>query len=167
MADDRLGIMLNLANLAPSQYLEYNFNSMCELDGKFYGTNSDGIWSLGDEDYDNYVDANTKDEIDAWFELLTTDFGLPNQKRLRRAYIGYETDGSIILKVKDDDANERSYTLTAITGTDLQEGAKVSIGRDGKGRYWNFRIENVSGSYFAIDSIDLVAFILGKKPSGG
>lgn len=167
MANDRLGMVVNLANLAPTQYLEYNFNSMIKFGDVYLGANEDGIWSLGDNDYDNYVSSEDKDNISAWVELLTTDFGLPNQKRLRRAYIGYETDGSIILKVKNDDGNERSFTLTKITGSDTQEGAKITIDRDGKGRYWNFRFENVAGSYFAIDSVDLVAFILGRKPSGG
>lgn len=155
--EDYLGMCTELSLLAVTQYAKYNFNSMCKLGDVYLGSDDDAIYELSGSD-----DAGT--DIDAFFELPGTDFGLPNQKRIRKAYIGYEADGQLMLEVKDDDDNVRRYPVNVPLKDLRQHSTAVPIGRDGKGRYWGFKIENVNGSDFSVDSIDISIVLLAKKP---
>lgn len=152
----QLTLCINLSNMAVTQYCDYNFNSFCKIGDKHYGATDDGIFELvGDDD--------AGEDIDAWFELPMSDFGISNVKKLRRIYVGYEATGDLIIKVKDNEDNERPYPLDNIA-LDKQVGGEITIERDQLGRYWGERIENVRGAYFAIDSIEVVPVILGRKP---
>ena len=145
-----LGLSMCLNNLAVSQYCRYNFVSLC---GKL-AAGKDGIFTLDDAEDDAGV------TIDSVVELPLTDLGASYQKRLRSIYVGYEAEGSLLLKVSNDDGNEREYTLA--TTSNNQHGGKVSIGRDGKGRYWQLRIENVNGCDFSLDMIEIIPIILRR-----
>ena len=155
-----LGLSMCLNNLAVSQYCRNKFDSMCKFGGKYLGAGRDGIATLDDAETDAGI------IIDSIIELPLTDFGISHQKRLRSIYIGYETEGSLKLTVTNDEGNEREYTLSALKTSNLQHGGKVSIDRDGKGRYWKLKIENVDGCDFSLDMIEIIPVILGRKPSG-
>jgi len=152
-----LGMAVELSILAITQYMHFNFDSLVRFGDAYLGCNELGIFALGGNS-DNNID------IDSFFELLTTDFGIPNQKRIRKAYLGYEANGSLVLEVKDDENNSRRFTVESILEDQRQYSAKVPIGRNGKGRYWTFKIENVSGCDFSVDSIDALITVLAKKP---
>ena len=154
-----LGICLELSGFRPSQYASYNFNSMCKFGDKYLGANENGIFELDNGDLDGLAD------VDAFFELATSDFGSANQKRIRSAYIGYEANGDLLLTVKDDEDNERTFNLEANHLDNMQHSAKVPIGRNGKGRYYTFRFDNIAGSDFSVDSIKIIPVILNRKPS--
>lgn len=156
---EKLGLCLNIDGNQLSQYANYNFNSMCKFNGVYLGAGDSGIFKLDDGNLDG------TGEIEAFFELVTTDIGIANQKRIRTVYLGYETDGDLTLTLKDDDGNERRFSVEANHLGNKEHTAKISIGRDGKGRFWMFRIDNVNGSDFSVDSIEAVPVILGKKPS--
>ena len=154
--EEHLGLCMELSLLAPTQYANYNFDAMCKFGDVYLGCNELGIFSLEGET-DNNV------HIAAFFELLLTDFGIPNQKRIRKAYLGYEASGSLVLEVKDDDDNVRRFTVGAALPNQRQHGVRVPVGRDGKGRYWAFRLENVEGCDFSVDSMDVLVTVLAKK----
>ena len=145
-----LGLSMCLNNLTVSQYCRYDFDSLC---GKL-AAGKDGIFTLDDAEDDAGV------TIDSIVELPLTDLGVSYQKRLRSIYVGYETKGSLLLKVSDNEGNERDYTLVA--NSSKQHGGKVSVGRDGKGRYWQLRIENVNGCDFSLDMIEIIPIILRR-----
>ena len=153
---DYLGLCLELSLLAPTQYVNYNFDSMCKFGDTYLGCNEYGIFSL-EGDKDGLTD------IEAFFELITTDFGIPNQKRIRKAYLGYETSGSLVLEIKDDEDNVRRYPVEASLNDQRQHSTKIAVGRNGKGRYWTFKLENVDGCDFSIDSLDILMTVLAKK----
>lgn len=156
---EKICLCLNLEGSQLSQYANYNFNSVCEFNGVNLGASDSGIFVLDSGD----LDGST--EIEAFFELVTTDFGIANQKRIRSVYLGYETNGDLLLTVKDDDGNERRYSVEPNHENNEEHTAKINIGRDGKGRFWMFRIDNLNGSDFSADSIEAVPVILGKRPS--
>lgn len=162
MAYIRLCVAANTnKGMALSQYSGFNFNSFGKFGDVYLGFNEDGIYELGADDTDD-----DGDNIDASFEIATSDLGTSKQKRIRSVLIGYETSGGLKLKLKNDGKNERQYIISQIIGGQLQEGHKIGIGRDGKGRYWTFTVENVNGADFSIDSIEAMVNILGSKPSG-
>lgn len=142
--------------MAIVQWCSYDFNSFCRIGDSFFGSDETGIYELTGDD-----DAGT--EIDSFFELIVSDFGTSAMKRIRSIYVGGEADGGLTLTLKDNENNSRTYTLNLDTGS-LQSSGKVAIGRDGIGRYYQVRIDNVGGAYFAIDDIELLAVILGRKP---
>jgi len=152
-----IALVVRLENQAISQYGNYDFNSFCKINDTYFGANSDGIFTLGGDD-DNGTD------IDAIFALILSDWGISNVKRIRKLFIGYETDGSLTVKVKNEEDNERSYTLPYRL-YDRQNGNTVNVGRDGIGRYWNVRVENVDGCNFAIDMIEVLPVILNTRRS--
>lgn len=155
---EKLVLSVNLLTLSVTQYCNYDFNSFCRIGDKDYGASDSGIFELTGND-----DAGA--DIDAFFELAISDFGISNVKRLRSVYVGYEAKDDLLVTIKDNEDNAREYTLSYIDSSyDRQTGGKVSIGRDGLGRYWGFRIDNTNGCYFAIDSIELLAVILERKP---
>ena len=146
-----LGLSICLNNFAVSQYCRYDFDSM-------YGrmaAGKDGIFVLNNADNDNGK------YIESVIELPLTDLGISNLKRLRNVYVGYETNGSLKLKVQDDEGNEREYILN--NNGNLQQGGRIPIGRDGKGRYWQLRLENIDGCDFSLDTIEVIPVILRRK----
>ena len=166
MAQSRLGLALNLSNAAPSQYSGFDMDSMCIFNGVCLGANENGIFTLFDADEDYYVDASDHTDISAYFQLAISDLGIPNQKRIRAMYFGYEADGSLQATIQMDEGTARTFTLTPAQVSDLQEGAKINGRRDQKGRYVTVKVANVSSSQFKMDAIDMALQILGRKPSG-
>jgi hypothetical protein len=156
---DYLGLCLQLERSALSQYANYNFNSMCKFNGEYLGANENGIFSLDDGDLDGTT------QIDAFFELLTSDWGIEHQKRIRSLYVGYETNGQLMVTVKDDDDNQREYVLEPNHLDNKQHSAKLFGDRNGKGRYWMIRFDNVNGSDFSVDNVKVLPVILNRKPS--
>lgn len=157
---DYLGLCMELTGARVSQYANYNFNSMCKFNGAYLGANESGIFVLDSGDTDD------GSEIEAFFELVTSDYGIANQKRWRSMYIGYETEGDLMLTVRDDENNERVYDLQPTFPDLKQHSGKIGIGRDGKGRYWMVRIDNVNGVDFSVDRIVGIPVVLGRKPPG-
>ena len=153
---NKLILSVNLSNLAISQYCDYDFNSFCRIGDSYFGASESGIFELTGDD-----DNGTN--IDAFFELVLSDFGLSNMKRIRSIYVGGEANGGLTLTLKDDENNLRLYTLNLTSGN-VQSSGKVAVDRAGIGRYWQIRIDNVGGAYFAIDDIEVLAIILGRKP---
>lgn len=161
MARDRLSLCLSLERIAPSQYANYNFNSMCNFGGASLGANEDGIFVLDNGDKDITTD------ILAFFRLATTDWGTDNLKKIRKLYLGYECDGAVEVNIAADESEDLS-TEVRPRHKDLREHSqKVSIGRDLKGRFWELEIRNINGADFSIDSISVVPIILGTKPEEG
>lgn len=157
---DCLGLCIELTGSRVSQYEGYDFNSMAKFGDVYLGAGDSGIMILDS----GHLDGTTK--IEAFFELPTSDFGSEAQKRIRTVHLGGETNGELMLTVKDDDGNERSFLAEPNHSGNQQHTIKVPIGRNGKGRYWMLRIENVNGSDFSIDSISILPILMGRKPAG-
>lgn len=157
---DCLGLCVELSGSRASQYAGYNFNSMCRFGEVYLGADDNGIAVLDS----GHLDRTAK--VEAFFELPTTDFGSDLQKRIRKAYIGGETNGELMLTVKDDDGNERSFVITPSHSGNQQHTMAVPIGRGGKGRYWMLRIDNVNGSDFSVDSMSVLPILMARKPAG-
>lgn len=155
---EKIALDINLTNMAVMQYCNYSFNSFCKIGDKYFGATTSGIFELSG-------DSDNGSIIGAFFELVVSDFGISNVKRIRSVYVGYEAKGDLLVTVKDNEDNKRSYTLEHIFSSyDRQTGGRCSVGRDGLGRYWQIRIDNVEGVYFAVDTIELALIILGRKP---
>jgi hypothetical protein len=154
-----LSLCLNLKGNQLSQWQNCDFASMAKIGGQYVGAGESGLMRLESGDFDNGA------PIEAFFELATSDWGVSEQKRVRALYLGYESDGNLMVTVRDDDGNERSFTVAPNHSANLQHSAKVSGARDGKGRYWMIRVDNVNGADFSIDSIHVLPVVLNRRPS--
>lgn len=155
MADTRIGLALNLKNNAASQYIGFNFNSMCRFGDKYLGVNEDGLFTLDDADTDNGTD------IDAIVELPTSNLGHNGRKFVRFLYCGYEANGSLTMKIQTDEGSVTTKTLEARTaGNKQHRSRRLAVGRNTDGYYLMFRIENVDGCDFSVDRLDALVIPL-------
>jgi hypothetical protein len=158
MAIDRLGLCLALERIAPSQYSKWNFNSMTKFGDKYIGANEDGIFIVDEADKDG--DEN----IDARFRSALSDFSAINFKRIRRIYLGYETDGDLEARIGTDEKEDQVIEVPAKNRLLREHSKGFPVGRDMKGRYFDIEIRNLGGADFSMDEITLVPVILDPKP---
>jgi len=148
-----LMISLNRKVLAPTQLQGLPFNSMVMFKGRALGAAADGI---------HVFNECNDDDIDAFIETPLSDWNQTNQKRIRRVYLAGEFAGtSMTVKTKNKEGNERSYL--AKSSQTNEESIFANVGRDGKGRHWSFRIENINGADFSIDTISVIPVILNRR----
>lgn len=146
------------ANNATTQYLNFDFNSMARIGKEFFYASEKGLYKVAGSTDIFSADSDATEIVESYFEPVTMDFGISNQKRLRAVYIGYEADGDLILKIHTELSPEQEYTIPASTNN--QHARKVSINRSLKGRYWTFQIYS-NGVTFAIDHIQVLPIIRG------
>jgi len=155
-----LTLATNLKNLAITQHTNYNFNSFCEINGTPVGLSEDGIYELDNARNDD------GSNIDAFVELVRSDCGISNQKRIRKFHLGYESNGTIQFKVKTDEGSAETYNLSPTLSSNKQGSGEENGRRRQKGRYWEVKVANTSGCDFSVDSIHVTPTILTSKPRG-
>ena len=155
---DYLTLAMELSLHAVTPYSNFDFDSFCRFNGKCLAANKDGIFVLGG-------DADNGTEISAYLKIGPDELGRTAQKRVRMAYIGAETTGALRLTVETDEQNERAYTFKPMGSAARERSARLPIGRGAKGRYWSFKISNVSGCYFALDTLSVMPVVHGKEPN--
>ena len=153
---ERFGMALNLKRVAPTQYRNFDFNSMCVFNGKALAGGEGGLFSLDDAETDN----STK--INSYVEFPTSDFGELRAKRFRKAFIGYETSGGIKVSANVDGRPAGSDTLIPERTGQLQHRGILPLSRDAKGVYWYLTIENLNGADFSLDHIEAIPVPLTK-----
>lgn len=157
MAHDRFGIALNLKLNAHTQYAGFNFNSMAVFNGVVLGANEDGLFTLNDSETD------AGEDIRSIVEMVGTDFGAQNSKRMRRVDIGLKAQGDLVLTLKSNEDEGSAYPVRPAQLMMKQHRTNVPVGSRQRGTYWAVRLENRNGHDFSVDAIDLVAVVLGRK----
>ena len=148
------GWCMNSENFAVSTYSNYDFNSLIEADGQYYGAKTDGIYLL----------EGLKDETDYITATIRTgklDFETSNLKNVNQAYIGFTGTGDIVLKVIVDQDIETWYNLTSTKGSIHTD--RVSLAKGPQGRYWQFELVTQDHTEFELDTLELFPIILKRK----
>lgn len=140
------------ATRATTQFINYNFNSYANFNGAQLGVKDDGLFRLSG-------DLDNTDNIDAEVEFATTDFGDSHKKHMRSVLLGYESEGSIKVEATESGSTDAFITKN-LPGLGMGRPvlAKLPGQKNITGRYWSFKVLNVSGSDFQLDSI-AVTFI--------
>jgi hypothetical protein len=152
-----LGIALNTGNLAPSQYAGLNFNSLCVFNGEILGAGETGLFELTGED-DNGTD------IVAFFQVPSTDLGIPKIKKVRSLITSGYTEGNLSITVIIDNDEETEYTIVAFGSMDTGS-VKVDLNSDDEGRFVGLLVENINGADFSIDAMDLLVLPTLREPA--
>jgi hypothetical protein len=144
---------------ALSDYLNFPFNSLCMFNGQYFGASAEGLFVLaGDNDNGALIQAAARVGI--------TDFGTSFLKRIDRCYVGYRTDGNLVIRIFTDEVNIRDYLLTAY-GKDGLHGNHTRIGKGVAARYWQFELRNQNGANFELNALELKPTHLRRRIGGG
>lgn len=156
-----IGYSVNTRNAAASEYQNYNFTSMAVIDGIPYGTGPDGIYRLTGDD-----DEGTPIHASVYTGLM--DFGSSFLKQLPAAWIGLTSTGEMVLKVVTTDSGKKKENWYRMKerpkGTPVD--SRFSPAKGLEGRYWGFKIENLNGADFQIDSLKLWPLVMKRRYSG-
>jgi hypothetical protein len=139
------GWAINLTTNAVSKYEGYNFTNL----SNGYACGTDGISSLSGN-------ADNGAAINGFVQTGKTDF--TNLARVTDAYLS--VDGGKLALTATTDNGWVTYK-TRMT-TEL-ETLKVNMAHGAKGRYWQFKIANSSGSRVVLTDIDLTVQILNRR----
>lgn len=152
-------IVMHTESNALTTYDNFKFNSFAAFNGVYLGANDNGIFALSGATDDGA-------QIDAMAQVGITDFGSSHLSRIDRCYVGYRTDGNLILRVFTEEKTSRDYLMQA-TGRSGLHGNHVRIGKGLAARYWSYAILNQKGAYFDLDAIELKPTALKRRVGGG
>lgn len=150
--------VMNAETKAASKFLNYPFNSFAEVNGVLYAASQDGIYQVtGDDDEGTNIDARIESGL--------LDFGVSYLKRITDAYIGYASDGTVVLKMVSTYGGQKRelvYTLREQTSTSAREG-KLKLARKTKALFWKFELLNSDGASLELDAIRFLPLITSRR----
>ena len=142
----------NLVGMAPSRFTNFNFNSFANFNGSQFAAGPTGLYEVCTGEKDAGLNIN------AHITTGSTDFGVQNSKRLRHLYLGVNTSAKIRIIITVDKRIARTIDVSpSRIGT---QRIRVSVGRDTKGGYWSFRVENVNGGALSLYSMGVLPIVL-------
>lgn len=148
-------LVVNLSNMARTEYSNYGFNSFAYFNEKYYGATTSGLYELtGDTDDDTYITSTVR--------TGSYDFDTSFKKNVPDAYLGLKNDGELRIKTVRDDLDESSlFTITP--NGDSIHNRRVKLPLGSRSRYWGFELQNRNGSDFLLDSIEMRANIGSRR----
>lgn len=148
-----IGYALNLRALGLSEYEGYDFNSLCVINGKSFGASSAGLYLLEGDDDEGV-------NVDAYITFPLTDFGADNQKRVRSVYFGGDANKQMKLHVWTDEGDERTRVFRPAT---TKGKTVIPVGSGDKGEYWQFKVSNLRGADFELNSLESFIVLLRRN----
>lgn len=154
---------VNASTKGATTYTNYPFNSFAHVGGTWYAAAADGLHVLGGPDDDG-------EAIKARVRLGLSSLGTRLLKRMADAFIGYTSDGTLLLRVitSDERTGEKVaalYKLAERPALAKREN-RFRIGRGLKSVDWDFELENMDGADFALDQIQFAPLVLSRRTRG-
>lgn len=155
--------VMNTESRGLSRYTNYPFNSFAKVGGRYFGAAADGLHQLdGDTDNGEPIAARLRAGLSA--------LGTRRLKRIPEAFIGYTSDGTLLLHVitVSEATGEKEaaiYRLRSRAAVSAREN-RWKIGRGIKSVDFDFVIENVDGADFDLQSIEFRPVILDRRTRG-
>ena len=148
--------------LAFTTYENFPFTQIAQFGGAYYGVAEDGLYQLeGDTDAGAPIEAAIKTGL--------LDLDQRVVKDAKSLYIGYTSDGQIVLKVTTTGGGgkrEDWYKLKQKESTDMRTG-RVTIQRGLRSTYWQFELCNTDGADFDVDDATLVYQLMTRRIRNG
>lgn len=153
----------NLKNKATTQFTNFDFDSVVNFKDKILLAGDSGLFQ-----YTGETDNGT--DVIGYFEPITTDFGISQDKRIRFVYLSFEAASDLILTVSTNRGHSEAYTVSVTSG---QQSARVAISRALYGRYFTFQIKNSPddsstgfSNDFSIDRMSVLPIIKSYGANG-
>lgn len=144
---------LNLDSDGSTRYENYDFNSFAEINGKYYGAKSDGVYLLRGADDDG-------EAIDSLVNFGNLSFGTINRKAMPYLYAGMSSDGKLVLKVE---ADGQTFLYTARDSTAMQKAHRFELGRGLQASYYDLEIQATGGQAFDLATIEFHPIELKRR----
>lgn len=156
------GYAMNLRNAGTTRYDNFPFVDFAVVGGVPLGAGPDGLYDLnGDTDDGEPIAARVRTGL--------TNFGSPLLKHVLNAWVGYTTDGVLVLKTvtenKQGNRQENWYQLTP-RDTTMPVENRFSIAKGLTSVYWGFEITNLDGADFELDAIRVWPLAVQRRQSG-
>ncbi|HEY1034568.1 MAG TPA: hypothetical protein VGE09_06265 [Pseudoxanthomonas sp.] len=154
--------VLNTESKGLSRYTNYPFNSFAKIGGRYFGAASDGVHRLDGED-------DNGDDIHAFIRSGLEAFGTRRLKRIPEAFVGYSSDGTLILKaiIVDEDGNKSAAIYRLPTrGAANKRANRFKLGRGLESVDWAFELHNADGADFDLGSIEFRPANLTRRTRG-
>jgi len=150
----RTTILLNMHNFAPAQFFNHQANSATLFNGELLFATSDGLFeSTGDNDgYETVDNVEVPIPISAWAVFPTSNFGYTGYKTPRSMLLGGKFSGTMKLTVTDSKGVVKEFTSISLA----EDGCKFPLRSDQRSRYLKVKIENIDGSDFSLETMDLI-----------
>lgn len=132
---------VNIKNRAVSQTTR-QYNSICNFADKQLAVDSEGIKAV-----EGFTDSGQG--IGAYIKSGKFDLGTERIKRLRFVYFGLEANGHIRLCLFVDD-RLAGQLIVPVQG---RQEVRVPVSRKFEGRYWQWQVENMGGTFFVLYSV--------------
>lgn len=155
--------VLNVESKGLSSYTNFPHNSFANIGGRWAGATSQGLeWLDGDDDNGEDIHAFIRSGLHA--------FGTRLNKGMPEAFIGYASDGTLLLKmvVVDEESGDKHaaiYRLPARGAANIRAN-RFKVGRGLESVDWAFEIHNVDGAAFDLASVQFRPVILTRRTRG-
>lgn len=160
-----VGYVVNVRTAAVGTLTNMPFNSMATVvvGGRSitYGAAQEGIYRFGGNDDDG-------EPIQARVRMGLNDFGSDQLKRVPNSFIGYTSDGRLVLKTITADGGRKKenwYSLKVRSAHSAQ-GERFDIAKGLTALYWGFEVENIDGADFSIKDLKVWPMVLQRRKSG-
>jgi len=159
----RKTVVMNISNLAVTEYKNYGFNTILNFNGILLGLNNEGIFILGgDTDLGQYIQARIKSGTE---DLAKSGvFSIP-----REAWASFRSDVRENALQLDIRIGERKdlfpYRFGGNNGRgmDAMREHRAKLGRGIKARYFTWDLKNMSGAKFTLESLRILGDIIRRK----
>jgi hypothetical protein len=149
--------VINTKSVGISEYDSYAFNSFARQGQRYLATDGTDIFELTGTDDDGTI-------ISSQIRTGLSQFGTSRKKRISDLYVGYKSDGSLILKAvynMDNEQREAWYQLNDTSN--VYDNARFKVGKGAKAVYWAFELINDKGSDFELDKLEMHQVDLNRR----
>jgi hypothetical protein len=140
------GWVMNTRNFGLTEYQGYPFNSMTKFKGICLGANGNGLYRL-----DGATDAGT----DIAWRLQTGQVAFPHKGNIAEAWLGFRSDGKMMLKTITADKVERWYEVRG--GAGEMENKMTPLAKGVYSGLWQLELSGTKP--VRLDSIELIPVI--------
>jgi hypothetical protein len=155
---DVKGIYVNLTRSSCGFFNGLNFLGVGQTGKTVIGLTTDRICEV-------FGCNNTDDgeDIQAYFDIPKTDLGIDNAKRVRKFKLGFWSDGDLKLFVITGNGGLKVHNVEGNFTQLGTQSLQVNCHRMNPSRYIGFRIWNVDGSDFIVDSGIVIPVIVSDR----
>lgn len=148
---------VNLKNGGISQYNGFDFSSLCNWNGRVFGTKHGvGLCEIGEQ----YKTDNGA-KIYASFATLPSDLGYQGPKALRSIVAQYRADSKLILTYTADEKRSRSKTIYPFNTPMEPQARQINAARDIRGTVFSFSVSNMgSAADFTVYALNITPVLL-------
>jgi NHL repeat len=141
-------IVLNTDNFAVTEYNNYNFDSIAELEGKYYAVGPSGLVRLDGSD-----DAGTK--IQGIVRFSQIDLHKKVVSRIVDAYLSGEISGKVSVRIVQESQDDYLYFIEDVIGK--LKAYRVKAPKNMRDRFASYEISNVDGASIEIEELSVIS----------